>query len=275
MIPTPDGVRYLHLGDGDPVPRPFHLRWLVPFVCRRVPARWFGVTVGAWMLATVCVGLLAPTWQTGVAAALLFCWLPGIRYGLRAPILVDLPALALALVAAVCVKHGEVEVAIVVAMLAGACKESAPVFAAAFAWNPWLLVGLVAPAIRAVWVKPCPPADDPLKRWQTATPMEEHEWILAHPWRAGWKHHQSKWLDGMWMIAPWGATVVAAAAMDWQLATVLALGYGQLLVASDTVRLYQWAAPVVCIAAVSVVPVAWLPVLVVATIWNPLAGDGV
>lgn len=270
MLPTPDGLRYLHLND-QPVPRPFHLRWLVPYVCRREPRRWAWAAWVSWVVATVGVGLLAPTWQTGMAAALMFCWLPGIRYNLARPILVDLPAMALALVAAVLAKHGQTELAILVSATSGACKESGPVFAAAYAWNPWLLVGLVAPLGRALVTRAGTVDDDPLHLYRTALTHEEHDWITTHPWRAGLSR---EWMSPQ-MVAPWGAAVVAVSSMTWQLGACLALAYGQLLRTTDTVRLYQWAAPVVCIAAATAVPVAWLPVLVVLTVWNPLAGDGV
>ena len=71
------------------------------------------------------------------------------------------------------------------------------------------------------------------------------------------------------------ALVVALAAPSWQLAAVLALAYGQLLIATDTVRLYQWAAPTVAIAATSAVEPQWWPVLIALTVFNPLRGDGV
>lgn len=275
MIPTPDGVRYLHLGAGEQVPRPFYLRWLVPTLCRQSHVRWLASAWGSWIVATICVGLLAPTWQTGIAAALMFCWLPGIRYNLGAPILVDMPAMAWALVAAVLAKHGQVELAIMCAGISGACKESGPLLAAVFAWNPWLLVGLLAPLVRLATAKPGP---DPLAlpMWNSpGTSKAEHAWILAHPWRTGLKYHKRKWLDGAWMVAPWGGVLVAVTNPSIQLAACVAICYAQLLVASDTVRLYQWAAPVACVAAATAVPPAWLPLLVLVTVWNPLAGDGV
>jgi len=51
-----------------------------------------------------------------------------------------------------------------------------------------------------------------------------------------------------------------------QLVVALAVGYGALLVATDTVRVYQpAAAPVVMLAAAQVIPERWLPLAVVAT----------
>lgn len=276
VTPTPDGTRYLALAEHRRVPRPFNLRWLVPLVCGQRPARWVAVTIGSSVLVATGTGLLAPTWQTGIAAALMVAALPFVRFNLGAPILVDMPAMACAVFAAVAWQAGLWPVAVLLAIVSGACKESGPVFAACYAWTPILLVGLVAPAVRAVIAKTGP---DPLAEWRGMGPgttaADEHAWILAHPVAAGWKYHRAKWLNGLVMVTPWGAAVVGLAALDWQLGIVLAVAYGQLMVATDSVRLYQWAAPLMCIAAAGVVPVAWLPVLVVLTVWNPLAGNGV
>lgn len=65
---TPDGARYL----SEQPPAPFHLRILLPALCRDNLTRW---RIAAWsgtiaMLAGTV--LLAPDWRQGAAAALLF-----------------------------------------------------------------------------------------------------------------------------------------------------------------------------------------------------------
>jgi hypothetical protein len=57
---------------------------------------------------------------------------------------------------------------------------------------------------------------------------------------------------------------------------VLALvaGYGQLVTAGNTVRLYQWAGPAVALAAASALPSGWQAVALAAHLFNPWAGDG-
>jgi hypothetical protein len=60
---------------------------------------------------------------------------------------------------------------------------------------------------------------------------------------------------------------------SWQLGAVLVVAYGQCLVATDTVRLYQWAAPVMILQLA--LPVAWLPVLLVLHVVNPFRTEGV
>jgi hypothetical protein len=55
----------------------------------------------------------------------------------------------------------------------------------------------------------------------------------------------------------------------------VAVGYAQLLVATDSTRLYQASAPVVCIAAALVIPPEWAVAVLVAHWLNPWAGSGV
>lgn len=187
--------------------------------------------------------------------------LPSSRFNLTNPVLVDAPSMALAVWAAVCVREGLWPLGIALILASGMVKETGPVFGALYAWHPVLLIGLAAPAVRALLARP---GSDVLD--------EENAWILAHPFKAGQKYHN--WLDPN-LIVPWGAAIVGLAALDLQLGALLAVAYAQLLVATDTVRLYQWAAPVMCVAAAGAVPAAWLPLLVVLTVWNPLAGNGV
>ena len=71
------------------------------------------------------------------------------------------------------------------------------------------------------------------------------------------------------MVAPWGVCLAGLVGSDWRLWLVLAVAYAQLLIATDSVRLYQHAAgPVLAVAAAQVVPVAWLPLAVVVhVVW--------
>ena len=268
---TPDGTRYIALASGERAPSPFYLRWLIPKLCGRSPLRWFAVGATSSIGAAVGIGMLAPSLATGIAAALMFAGLPIVAYNLQAPILVDMPALALAVWAGVAGRHELIWLAVLLACLSGAAKESGPVFSAVFATSFWPLLALAPVAVRALMARTGP---DPISRYRTVNTPEEHAWILAHPFRAGWKYHRRKLFDGTVMLAPWGGALAGLANLDAWTIAALCLGYGQLAVATDSVRLYQWAAPMLIIAAVTAVPVAWLPVLVAATVWNPLAGDG-
>jgi hypothetical protein len=239
--------------------RPFHLRWLLPMVCRDKPARWLFVN----RVSFAALGLLAWAYTGSVWMACI-ATLPGLHFNWRFPVQVDVPALALALAAAVMLPIWW-PAAVLLAFVAGCTKESAPVFAAVFAWNPLLLVGLIPVAFR--WLQRQGPDVDTL-------PTSHHE-LVAHPLRTGWQFHGKRLLDPQLMLLPWGGLLVALGAVSWQLTAAVVLAYAQLAMATDSVRLYQWAAPVVALAATQAISPAWLPLVAAATVWNPFRGDGV
>ena len=273
MILTPDGHRYVALAVGLRVPRPFNLRWLIPKLCGRSERRWKISTIAGVLAGAVGTALLAPTWQTALAAALIFAALPMNRFNLLTPVLVDAPALAFAVLAAVAWSEGLWWLGILLALASGATKETGPVFAALYAWTPWLLIGLLAPFVRGLFATPGPDVIDKPYADQPEVVALCHR-STEHPLRTGWQIHR-KMIWSPVMVLPWGGALVALTNLDLQLGVLLAVAYAQLLVATDTVRLYQWAAPLMCVAAAGAVPVAWLPVLVVLTVWNPYAGNGV
>jgi hypothetical protein len=53
----------------------------------------------------------------------------------------------------------------------------------------------------------------------------------------------------------------------------LALAYSQLFRATDRARLFMWAAPVMLVAAMRVIPETMLPVAVLVTWYNPWRGE--
>ena len=265
---TPDGGRYLSMAHGHAEPVPFHLRWLLPKLCRENVSRWVASTVISTVAAVVLTGVLAlqhgATLTQAAVAAALMAGLPSVRFAWFSPVLVDMPALALALGAAVLWPVSP-PAALGVCLLGGCVSEKVPALAAVFSFQPLLLVGLVAP----------------LSRWLAVSageidPRDSLSWTLAHPLQAGRKGHAGKWRDPLTMLLPWGAclVVVMAAPSLWLLAA-LVLAYSQLLVATDSVRLYQQAAPVVCVSAALMIPEVWAVPVVLAHWFNPLAGGGV
>ena len=259
---TPDSARYLTVRTP---PAPFHLRVLIPWLCGHSAIRWYVATWVGSALIALGTALMAPGWP-GIAAAALVLALPSVRFSLSHVVLVDMAALGLATTSAGLAVHGWIIPALIVALLAGAAKETAPVFAALFAWNPLLLVGLVVPAIVKLVRTP---GTDVLNE-------PEHAWILAHPIQAGRKYHHRMVVDAMpVLLTPWGACILALGAPSLQLGATLVVAYGQLFVATDTVRLYQWAAPVVAVSATSAVDPRWWPLMVLVTLFNPFRGDGV
>ncbi len=259
MSLTPDGVRYV-ASSKRRVARPFHYRWLAPTLCRDSKKRW------VWT-ARISVLSLAPLiwWYVGgirglAAIGLLVGFAGVVRFNLEHPVLVDAPAMAAALLCACLVQDGRWMAAIPVALFAGTIRETAPVFAAAFAWSPLPLLGLIPVAIRHLQAE----GPDVLD--------EENRWILDHPLKASRKYHQGFTIPN-WVL-PWGMGILCLAHPTWQLAVAAVLAYGQCLVATDTVRLYQWCWPVVALCAVQAVPLRWLPVVVVAHLANPFQGNG-
>lgn len=254
---TADGARYW-MASEKPVPYPFHLRWLLPFMLRQNERAWAYVGRGS----IVAIGFLTAAythspWMACVA------FLPGFKLSWDYPVLVDAPGMALALAAAVVWPYS-MPAAIAIVLAAGCTRETAPVWAAVYAWNPILLVGMAPVALRTLRKAA---KDDILED-------EEHEWIIRNPLKAGQKYHAGHWRDPLIMVTPWGGMAVAAAYLDAQLGAALALGYAQLLVATDTVRLYQWAAPVVALVCARNLPGWALPLVAASVIFNPWAGDG-
>jgi hypothetical protein len=254
---TPDGVRYI-TSVTERVARPFHYRWLIPKLCRDRALWWHRCTYWSLWACLPALWWYIGGWH-GVAAAAAFTGLAGLWQFNRAhPVLVDAPAMLLAVLAADACRHGLWPLGLALAVVAGCIRETSPAFAAIFAWSPIPLVGLIAPAIRHLQK----PGADPCHL----------EWTLDHPFAASRKFHAGMPFAA-WVL-PWGAALLGLAHPSWQLAAVLALAYGQCAVATDTVRLYQWAAPVLLAAAVTGLPLQVLPLFVVAHLANPFRSEG-
>jgi hypothetical protein len=261
LIGGPDAFRYLTLGAGKPVSRPFHLRWLLPYFCTTSHRAWWTVFLASWPIAAVGVGgwrvTVGDSWSAALAGAALLLALPGIL-GPRAviPVGVDLPSTAVALLGVWVFELGhptQVVAGVLIIGISAAIKESTPVFAALWLWSPLPLIALFVPVCRALLVKP---GADPLG--------ERFEHIAAHPVRAALDAHTGRWRDAWVMVAPWGVCLAALVGADWRLLVALGVAYAQLLVATDSVRLYQHAAgPVMAATAASVIPTQYL-VLAVA-----------
>lgn len=259
---SPDGVRYLAVAEGRRVARPFHFRWLIPRLCGVRPANWRAVQVAT------TVGLIPAGWWyggfgwRGLFAGLSVIGLAGVwKVSFRFPVLVDAPAMFFALIAAALVPVN-VPVAVAVACVAGATKETAPLFVALWSWCPWPLVGCALPALRACQR----PGHDVLD--------DENRWILNHPWKASRKYHQGRWFDPTLWLAPWGA-LLAGFVTDLQTAATVAVAYAQTAVATDTVRLYMWAWPVLAVNAADRFPTEWLLPVLLVHLANPAKGDGI
>jgi hypothetical protein len=257
----PDAARYIAASQGTPVPRPFNLRWALPIVCRNEVVRWWVVYVASFVTLGVAVfvwRLVADdSWQVAAAVAVLVVGLPGILGpSVSVPVQVDLPSTALVAVSLIGFETGTplgIALGVTVVAVAATVRETAPVVAALWTWTLWPLLAL--PVVALAWWR-FKPGPDPLgPRFQN---------IADHPIHTAFEHHRGQWRNGWIMVAPWGVCLAALYEPDWRLVVVLAVAYAQLLVATDSVRLYQHVACVpMAVAAAQVIPVAWLPLAAV------------
>lgn len=248
------------MSQGTHVENPYNLRWLAPFICRNDLA-WI-ITTSTSIIAT-CT--LAAIYANAWPAALLALGLSGVvLFNAHHPILVDTPAMALALAATITNQHHQIVATILLALLAGATKETAPVFAALWAWSPLPLIGLAAPTIRAIFWRPGPDliGDEASDARQHLKPLIIKTRLMQAP------QFGTEWVLG------WGVTLIALSAFDLQMGLVLLVAYAQLAIATDTMRLTAWAfPPLVAATCANVNPKWWVPMIVVH-LANPWKGSG-
>lgn len=262
----PDASRYLQAAQGHRQTRPFNVRVLLPAICGPDLQRWWYAWGISWfVLAIGMIGWATARgldWPHAVTAMVLAVGLPGILGPqVSIPVQVDLPATALTVVGVALATIGNpyaIAGGLVLIGIAGSIRETSPVWAALWLWSPWPLLALLVPLVISR-----------IRRPATSSGVPEWDWIAAHPIRAGLKYHQGRWRSAHLMVLPWGACLIALGAPTWQLGLVVAVAYGQLLIATDTVRLYQHAAgPLVAIAAATVLPTHWLlPAAVLHLFW--------
>jgi hypothetical protein len=265
----PDAARYLLAAQGIPQASPFHMRPLWPFLLGDSVPRWRMVRLACFPLIVALTAtwrlLAGDPWGVALAAGLLLVLLPGVQ-GPDAvnPVGVDLPTMVLGLGAVVLIELGhpaQIVAAVVLTGLTASGKESAPVWVALWAWNPWALLAFAAVAVAFLVRRP---QMDPITE-QTPVLKRVHD----RPITSSMEHHRGQWRNAWFMVAPWGVTLAALVDPSPRLAVVVAAAYAQLVIATDTVRIYQAAAgPVVALAAAQAIPVQWLALAVaVHVVW--------
>jgi hypothetical protein len=251
----PDASRYLLAGSGQPVAQPFHLRVLWPWVCRDQISRWRFLWGFSWFL--LAGGMFAFARAGGnseivsVASVGLLLGLPGVLGPtVVRPVGVDLPTMALNVWAAAAFLSGWWWAGILILALASLGKETSPLWVALWVWSPVPLLLLMVPAIVHLLNRP---EMDPVTNHPALRRVHDH------PIRSAFEHRKGRWRDAWLMVAPWGVCLAALYAPTWQLVAVLVVAYAQLLVATDTVRIYTVAAaPVMAVAAAQTIPTSWL-----------------
>lgn len=266
----PDAQRYLAAGTGQSVTRPFHLRWLLPKLCGADLRSWWIVYLASWVGIAIGMGWWA--WDAGLEPAQillaigLLVGLPGILGpSVSIPVQVDLPATALTVLAVPAIISGRplgVLCGLLLVLIGANVRETVPIVTALLAWS-WLpLVGLIVPL--TVWL---------VRRPATSSGILEWDRITVHPFRTSLEYHAGRWRDARLMVIPWGVCLIGLYALDWRLAIILGIAYAQLLIATDTVRLYQHVAgPALALTAAALIPDAWVPLAMIGHlfwIWKP------
>jgi hypothetical protein len=223
--------------------------------------RWrYATNIALWSMLPLVYVYADGGWR-GLGAAVMVLGLCGVwHFNRKFPVLVDATAITFALASAVSFQHGLWPLGVACALVGGCVRETSPIFAALYAWNPLALLGLAAPVVRH------------LQREGPDVLDAENRWVLDHPVKASRKYHAG--IPRVVWVLPWGAALIALANLSPQLALTVGVAYAQCAIATDTVRLYMWAFPVVLASAVDAIPLRWLPLIVVLHLANPFATEG-
>lgn len=244
---SPDGRHYLAMGRGEPGISPFHLRWVLPTILGDRPTLWWAVSAIAQIATAPALCWYLDNFSDAARLLGVGLWLglPGVfRTGVLYPVLTDSVAILVMVLEASAFTHRIWWLALPLIAVSGGIRETIPVFASFAALSPWPLLGIIPVIIRWFTTKPAP-----------ATRKE--------PWTARLKDHADMWFDPR-MYLPWGICLILIFQMPVLCIAVLAVGYGQLLLGTDKARLYQWAFPLVIVAAIQIVPMAYaIPLLLI------------
>lgn len=222
---SPDGRFYLER----PNVRPYCMRR--PLALVKSFEAWRAVS---WSSTVVCATATGVYCGSAWASALVL-GLPVLRQSFRFPVLTDQAALAALAVSAA---TGRWEFA----AIGGLFNEKCPVFGAVLV-SPLALVGLIpAFALHLAGEKPLP--GDP-------------EW-LKHPLKEGWRMI-GRLAEPRISVLPWGGALLGFQHLDFRGWASVLLGYGQLVAAQDSARLYMYSfLPVVRAVQPPLLPLAAL-----------------
>lgn len=261
---TNDTMRYSAMAEGRRVMIPWCLRKCIPWLVGHDKRLWRSWTMIHLVLLSIALmdylSYHGATQFQIFFGIFLLMGLPGImRFNVEYPWLVDIPAIAWALVATNATLTGQPWWLIACAsLMAGGMKETAPLLAALFAWSPIPLLGLLTPLV--LWFISPKVTDDIV----FGANYRPNKWF---------KQGNGELLNMAITILPWGiALPLALMHPTWQLGIALLFAYAQIVIASDRMRLYQQVFPVVILCAVQVPIVPWLIApLLLLHLFNPFA----
>lgn len=267
-----DGARYWHLAGGDSVPFPFNLRWFWPWVIGERKKLWRASSrIGIALIGPATVWyleLLGLTPFQAFIGSCLFVALPGVSKAPAVePLRIDSQAIVLIIVAS-CVTLLNPWLGLVFTILAGFSRETSPILIALFTWNPWMLIGMLAPLVSELWISPHSRDWEPGHVFKFGQGWWERAFESGHYFRL---QHFGRMTSCLHMILPWGI-VLPVFLLQPTLPGVLALilGYSFMFVATDYERVYQHAGlALIPAAAIFVANSPWVWVLLVLHFMHP------
>lgn len=237
-----DEMLYFMMVSGQKAQSPFHYRWLLPWLERKWSGIWQPLNITC-LIATAPVMVLYAavgglSWFACLYAAALYLGLFGVStYLFVRTFFVDSAATLFALSAATLWLYGWWAPAIVCVLIATCFRETSFVYAALFAWTPWLLIGGVAFLARHLISPPCKGAPNPF------TYVRDY----------GKRHFR---LRPTVLLLPWCAALAALFAPSAQLIVALLIGYFLCTLASEHDRIYMAPAfPIMCASAAMITPI--------------------
>ncbi len=249
---TPDGAFYGAMGRGAFVPRPYSLRTL-PILVGSVMA-WRVIHAVSFLTFAVCSHIVADAMGvSGLWCAVGVLTLPFVRQSVVWPVLLDMPMLAVAALAAAVATVSPV-FAVVIVALSVLIHERAPVWSAIYAapFVPWEWLAFAACTgliFAAVVYTSC----------ETHPDEQRIEWLRS-PLASAWARHAPTLHDPRVWLLPLGVCVLGAL-WGWWPALALVVGYAGCLVAQDRARIYGVACLPLAIGVMHILPVDLWPLL--------------
>lgn len=267
---SPDGVRYISMGSGEPTCSPFYFRWLLPFFCKNSNFRWNLVSeVSTFLLIPltfILLKLLNCSDISSLCGALSVFGLSGVFWLNRAlPVLVDSTAMVFCLLSLITFYYDEslLALSIVFSVLAGSVRESSPLFLFFATFNPYFLLGLTSPILIKLLRKEG-------KDQCSGLPMQ----AASKPFETCIPLRHNSWNNFKLMVLPWGGLLAALFFPSLELLITLSFSYGVLWMVTDTVRIYQWAWMIMVITCFTNIPEYLCIPVCALTIFNPYKTNG-